>query len=43
MLTQVIRNMLMIGVSFANDLAVGLFTINMLPEGIKLVVKYCSV
>lgn len=43
MLAQVIGNMLMAGLSFANDLTVGLFTINMLPEGIELVVKYYSV
>lgn len=43
MLAQIIGNMLMAGLSFADDLAVGLFTVNMLPEGIELVVKYCSV
>jgi hypothetical protein len=34
---------MLIGLSFANDLAVGLFTVNMMPEGIELVVKYSSV
>jgi hypothetical protein len=43
MLAQMIRRMLMAGLSFANDLAVGLFRVNMLPEGIELEVKYCSV
>jgi hypothetical protein len=38
-----IGNVLIAGLSYADDLAVGLFTINMLPEGIELVVRYCSV
>jgi hypothetical protein len=42
-LAQMIENMLMTGLSFADDLTLGLFTFNMLPEGIELVVKYCSV
>ena len=43
MLAQMIGNMLMAGLSFADDLAVGLFTVSMLSEGIELVIKYCSV
>jgi hypothetical protein len=41
-LAQMIGNMLMVDLPFAYDVAVRLFTVNMLPEGTELVIKYCS-